>query len=93
MEFDFKKVSKVFKAFCDENRVKIINELMSGEKCGCDLLDKLNISQPTLSHHMKILCDSNMVDCYKEGKWTYYKISKEGVLYALEYINYINRFD
>ncbi len=93
MEFDFKKVSKVFKAFCDENRVKIINELMSGEKCGCDLLDKLNISQPTLSHHMKILCDSNMVDCYKKGKWTYYKISKEGVLYALEYINYINRFD
>ena len=93
MEFDFKKVSKVLKAFCDENRVKIINELMSGEKCGCDLLDKLNISQPTLSHHMKILCDSNMVDCYKKGKWTYYKISKEGVLYALEYINYINRFD
>lgn len=93
MEFDFKKVSKVFKAFCDENRVKIINELMNGEKCGCDLLEKLNISQPTLSHHMKILCDSNMVDCYKEGKWMYYKISKEGVLYALQYINHINRVD
>ncbi|MDL2259161.1 metalloregulator ArsR/SmtB family transcription factor [Eubacteriales bacterium OttesenSCG-928-K08] len=71
--------AKVFKAFCDENRLKIIEMLQAGEKCACVLLENLKIGQPTLSHHMKILCESGIVAGRKEGKWTYYSISTEGV--------------
>lgn len=71
--------SKVFKAFCDEKRLQIIELLRGGEKCACVLLNDLNISQPTLSHHMKILCESGIVAWRKDGKWTHYSISAEGV--------------
>ena len=71
--------AKVFKAFCDEKRLHIIEQLQTGEKCACVLLEDLNISQPTLSHHMKILCDSGIVTGRKEGKWTHYSISADGV--------------
>ncbi len=70
--------AKVFKAFCDENRLQILELLQTGEKCACVLLEDLNISQPTLSHHMKILCESGVVVGRKEGKWTHYSISPEG---------------
>ena len=74
--------AKVFKAFCDENRLMILEMLQSGEKCAYQLLDTLSISQSTLSHHMKILCDSGVVTSRKEGKWTYYAISEEGAKVA-----------
>ena len=78
MEIDEKRTAEIFKAFCDENRVKILKLLLSGEKCACKLLEALNITQPTLSHHMKIICDSGIVVGRKEGKWMHYSISKEG---------------
>lgn len=67
------------KALADENRLAIMLALQHGEKCGCVLLEELNISQPTLSHHMKLLCDSELVTGRKEGKWMYYSISPEGI--------------
>ncbi len=70
--------AKIFKAFCDENRLQILEMLQSGEKCACVLLEKLKITQPTLSHHMKILVDSSVVKSRKEGKWTHYSISEQG---------------
>ena len=80
----YKENAKVFKAFCDENRLMILEMLQSGEKCACKLLDELEISQSTLSHHMKILCESGVVVGRKEGKWTYYSISLEGAKESLE---------
>lgn len=71
--------TKIFKAFCDEKRLMILDILKSGEMCACELLEKLNIGQSTLSHHMKILCDSGIVVARKEGKWSHYSISYEGV--------------
>lgn len=82
MKLDAKKTAVIFKAFCDENRIRILQLLQSGEKCACMLLEEMNITQPTLSHHMKILCDSGIVMGRKEGKWTHYSISPEGVKYA-----------
>lgn len=73
-----KDTARIFKALCDENRVRILLLLRSGEKCACKLLEELPVSQPTLSHHMKILCDSGLVIGRKEGKWTHYSISPEG---------------
>ena len=81
------RTALVFKAFCDENRVRILNLLRGGEKCACRLLEEMSISQPTLSHHMKILCDSGIVLGRKEGKWMHYRISPEGVQIAKEYLD------
>ena len=58
---DQRKTALIFKAFCDENRVRILNLLRGGEKCACRLLEEMSISQPTLSHHMRILCDSALL--------------------------------
>ena len=80
----YQENAKVFKAFCDENRLMIIELLQSGEKCACRLLDDLQIGQSTLSHHMKILCDSGLVSGRKEGKWTHYSLSPDGVAHAKE---------
>lgn len=87
MDFNEKNTALVFKAFCDENRIKILNILSTGEKCACRLLEALSVTQPTLSHHMKILCDSGVVTARKEGKWMYYKISHEGLRAAEEYLS------
>jgi len=82
MERSYTEEAKVFKAFCDENRLRILEMLRSGEKCACRLLENLDIGQSTLSHHMKMLCDSGVVIGRADGKWTYYSISKEGIAYA-----------
>lgn len=78
MDMSEKKTAEMFKALCDENRIRILKLLQNGEKCACVLLDDLHITQPTLSHHMKILCDSGIVVSRKEGKWMHYSISPEG---------------
>ena len=75
MVIDVKKTAVIFKAFCDENRVRILQLLQNGEKCACRLLEEMNITQPTLSHHMKILSDCNLISVRKDGKWSYYSIN------------------
>lgn len=84
--------AKVFKAFCDENRLQVLEMLRSGEKCACVLLEQLQISQSTLSHHMKILCDSGIVTARKDGKWTHYSISQEGSRRAEELLRELTNF-
>lgn len=78
---------KVFKAFTDESRVRVLEILSEGEECACVLLDELKISQPTLSHHMKILCESGIVKSRRSGKWNYYSINEEGCEYAGRLLN------
>ena len=75
--------ARIFKAFCDESRLRILELLRSGEKCACILLQDLHIGQPTLSHHMKILCESGVVTGRKEGKWTHYSLNTEGSRHAV----------
>jgi ArsR family transcriptional regulator len=75
----FREDVRKVKALADENRLAIMLALQHGEKCGCVLLEELNITQPTLSHHMKILCDSELVASRKEGKWMHYSLSPEGI--------------
>ncbi|MDY4813129.1 MAG: metalloregulator ArsR/SmtB family transcription factor [Ruminococcus sp.] len=87
---DEKRTAKVFKAFCDENRIRILDMLSTGEKCACRLLEEIDVTQPTLSHHMKILCDSGIVVGRKEGKWTHYSISQKGIDEAQKYLDTLN---
>ena len=78
MERNHTEDAKVFKAFCDENRLQILELLREGENCVCRLQEQLPISQSTLSHHLKILCDSGVVGSRNEGKWTFYFIDGAG---------------
>lgn len=82
MDVIYENYVKVFRAFCDENRIRILELLRDGEKCACKLLEDLDIGQSSLSYHMKILVDSGVVESRQEGKWIYYTISKEGSAYA-----------
>jgi ArsR family transcriptional regulator, arsenate/arsenite/antimonite-responsive transcriptional repressor len=66
----------LFKALSDSNRLLIIESILEGEICACKVLEKLQISQSTLSYHMKILCDTGIVFSRKEGKWMHYSLSK-----------------
>ena len=74
--------AKLFKALCDEHRLAILDLLQLSEKCACDLLENISISQSTLSHHMKILVDSGIVQARKDKKWTYYGLSDSGITLA-----------
>lgn len=75
--------AKIFKAFCDETRLTVLELLSSGEMCACVLLESLDVAQSTLSHHMKILVDSGVVVGRKDGKWTHYSLSAAGSQKAL----------
>lgn len=75
---DYKNDVRIIKALTDENRLAILHMLQDGSKCACVILEELHITQPTLSHHMKILCDTGLVDSCKCGKWMYYSLSLEG---------------
>lgn len=72
------QIAGIFKALGDENRIRILKMLSSEEKCACKLLEELHITQPTLSHHMKILCDAGIVKWRREGKWIHYAINCDG---------------
>ncbi|TQQ84392.1 ArsR family transcriptional regulator [Peptacetobacter hominis] len=76
--------AKIFKAFCDEKRLRILELLRDGEKCACVLIEHMEIGQSSLSYHMKILCESGIVESRQVGKWTHYKINDEGRKHALE---------
>ena len=71
------EVALIAKALSDANRIRIIEMLVDGEKCGCEILEELDISQPTLSHHMKILTECNLLNSKKNGKWQIYSINSE----------------
>ena len=79
----YEEHAKVFKAFCDGKRLRILELLRGGEKCACVLIEQLDIAQSSLSYHMKILCESGIIDSRQEGKWTHYKISEKGSAYAV----------
>jgi len=74
---DYKNIANIFKALGDETRLQIVDMLKSGTMCACKLLEKFEITQPTLSYHMKMLVDSGLVECEKRGIWNNYKINKE----------------
>ena len=85
----YQEQAKVFKALCDPKRLAILEQLRSGEKCACVLIDEMDMPQSSLSYHMKILCDSGIVTSREEGKWTHYQISKQGSEKAIELLKEI----
>ena len=74
MNDNYETNAKILKALSDPSRLKIIDMLSCGEKCACDILESFEFTQPTLSHHMKVLMDSDLVNCRKDGLWSYYSL-------------------
>ncbi|MGL4654623.1 MAG: ArsR/SmtB family transcription factor [Sarcina sp.] len=71
----YEEHSKIMKCIADPRRLEIIDILSKGEKCACDILEHFKFTQPTLSHHMKVLMCCGLVECEKRGIWTYYKLN------------------
>ena len=67
---------RVFKALGDCNRLAVMELIMEEELSAGQILEKIKMGQSTLSHHMKILCDSGIVNARKDSRWVYYSINK-----------------
>ena len=74
MDDKYLEGARAFKALSDPKRAMIVDMLSCGELCACHILKKFDLSQSTLSHHMRILCESGIVKERYEGKWTYYSL-------------------
>jgi len=81
----YKEYALLFKALSDPNRLMIVDMLSCGELCACIILEKFQITQPTLSHHMKRLCESGLVNGRKYGKWMYYSLNNKAILSFREF--------
>lgn len=85
MENNHADFAFLFKALADETRLKIIGLLSSGELCACDILKYFNITQPTLSYHMKILTDCGIVNAIRIGAWMHYTLNDDTIKRISEY--------
>ena len=77
MEQRYFDVAKVLKAISDPKRLRIVDMLSCGELCACVIQEEFNITQPTLSHDMRVLLDAGIVSARKEWKNTYYSLNVE----------------
>lgn len=87
--YEIKLEAKLFKALSEPMRIRIIELLSCREMCACELLEGLSISQSTLSHHMKMLLNCNLVKGRKDATWMYYSINREAVERLHSFIDYI----
>lgn len=83
---DYKLTAQIFKALGDPNRVQIVDLLSCGELCACDLLEYFDFTQPTLSHHMKVLINAEIVQTRKSGIWHNYSLNAENMTFIAEVI-------
>lgn len=79
--------ARTFKAMSDENRLRILDLLREREYNASELLEEMDFGQSTLSHHMKILLNAEVVQARKNGKWIYYSIRKDTYQAMVEWMN------
>ncbi len=73
-------VAERFKALADPTRVRILNLLVRNpELCVCDMNASIDLSQPTVSHHLGILKKAGLVDCEVRGRWCFYRVNKQAI--------------
>ncbi len=74
------ELAERFKALADPTRVAIVNRLGTAEEvCVCDLNAELDLSQPTISHHLKVLREAGLVTVTRRGTWAYYRLVDESL--------------
>jgi ArsR family transcriptional regulator len=74
---DAVRISPLLKALADPVRLRLLSLVAShaeGEACVCDLQEAFELSQPTISHHLKVLHESGLLDRAKRGVWVYYRV-------------------
>lgn len=76
---DYDSYAKVMKALSDPKRVQIIDMLSCGRLCACDILEQFDFTQPTLSHHIKVLLTAGLVTVEKIGTWHHYSLNEESM--------------
>jgi ArsR family transcriptional regulator len=77
---DAERLATQFRALADPTRVGIVNRLAAAtEVCVCDLTGAFDLSQPTISHHLRILREAGLVTVTKRGTWSYYRLLPEAV--------------
>lgn len=76
-----KEIVRIFKAFSDETRLRILHLLLKGELCICELMEVLQLPQSNVSRHMAYLKNAGLVDDRREAVWVYYSLAepKSGV--------------
>ena len=79
MSVDYENISKKLKVISDPKRLRIIDILSCDQLCACEILEKFNISQPSLSHDMRKLEEVGLVTSWREGKNTYYSLDKDSL--------------
>lgn len=79
MEKIYIDTAKILKAVAEPKRLKIVDMLSCGELCACKILEAFHITQPTLSHDMKLLVDAGLVKDRREGKNIYYSLNQENI--------------
>ncbi len=76
---NYEQLAVILKALADPKRLKIVELLSATDSlCACDLLEHFDFTQPTLSHHMKVLLECGFVKSRKEGTWNYYSLNNFG---------------
>ena len=79
MEQIYIDISKMLKAMSEPNRLRIVDMLSCGELCACKILEEFNITQPTLSHDMRVLVEAGIVKDRREGKNIYYSLNRDAL--------------
>lgn len=79
MEKNYNQYVLLMKALSDETRIKIVDMLTLCELCACNILEEFNITQPTLSYHMKILSESGLVRGRRDGVWMKYSVNRDNL--------------
>ena len=69
-----KKLTNIIKSLSDETRLRVIKLLEERELCVCELIQVLDMSQPRISRHLRVLKNAGLVDDRREGKWVYYSL-------------------
>ena len=91
MNYSYAEYALLFKALSDETRLRILNMLSGNELCACNILDDVNITQPTLSYHMKILSECGLVSARKDGSWMKYTLQNNKILNLNEFLIAVNK--
>lgn len=90
MQHEYSQFVPVFKALADETRLKILKMLTVEEDlCACKILENFQISQPTLSYHMKILMVCGLVNGRRDASWMRYTINASRYAEVQDFLHYL----